>query len=166
MSQKRASSFDFQKSLSTLTRRPDDNLYAVLKAHLLFEEMLRQHLAQLATNGEHLEGARLTFSQLIALNRAMSPNIEADSWLWSAIIKLNKLRNIFAHELSDGNPIKEVESYINFCLTYFPPLPPLPLSNNPAHSTSQHKLHISLVIINFSILAIIGEKLGIPLIDI
>lgn len=81
-----------------ITPKLGDPTYSLLKAHLLFEELLRSYLDRVLPHAKALEGARLTFVQLLALAKACSPHIEPSHWIWTAIGELNKLRNTLSHE--------------------------------------------------------------------
>lgn len=83
--------------LSYITPKFGDPTHTILKTHLLFEEILRDLLDRTLPNPKALNGARLTFAQLLAVARATSRAIPADSWEWVAIDRLNKLRNLLAH---------------------------------------------------------------------
>lgn len=100
--------FDFRQALPAFAHRPSDVTLSILKAHLLFEEMLRQYLVKSLPNPTALEGSRLSFIQLVAIARSLSREVEPESWMWVAIQRLNKLRNILAHELASNTLASEV----------------------------------------------------------
>jgi hypothetical protein len=75
-----------------------DLTYLVLKSHLLFEELLRDFLAKQFQNPQALQGARLSFTQLLKLSQAAAATLEPDDWRWRALKELNRLRNAMAHE--------------------------------------------------------------------
>src|SRR5688572_6119426 len=83
--------------LNFITPIPGDPTYSLLKAHLLFEELLRAYLTRTLRHPGALEGARLTFVQLLAVARSCS-SAPPDHWCWAAVGKLNKLRNMLSHE--------------------------------------------------------------------
>lgn len=71
---------------------------AVLKCHLLCEEVLTKLIERHLRYPEHLLNAKLSFAQKISLAKCCSGNnVE---WLWPALHKLNKARNQLAHGLS------------------------------------------------------------------
>lgn len=76
-----------------------DLTYSILKAHLLLEELLRDFVMRELRHPEVLNGARLTFTQLVALAKAMTDALDPDSWHWECVITVNKLRNQLAHQL-------------------------------------------------------------------
>lgn len=76
----------------------DDLAFLVLKGHLLVEEMLF-HVAYLILPHPHyLEDINLSFSHLASFIRAAVRDKSEDA-CWSLIVKLNTLRNEFAHNL-------------------------------------------------------------------
>ncbi len=72
---------------------------AILKCHLLIEELLTKIITRRAINPHFVEKANLTFSQKVHLARAYS-KLEKETWLWGSIRKLNGTRNELAHGLS------------------------------------------------------------------
>ena len=110
-----------------ITPTPGDPTYSLLKAHLVFEELLRAYLANKLPHASALDGARLTFAQLLAVARACSPNVEPDHWVWKAIGDLNKLRNMLAHEARPKALLERTNEYIKFVETGLQY--PLPESN-------------------------------------
>jgi hypothetical protein len=74
----------------------------VLKGHLVIEEKITIAIENFMFHPEHLEDARLTFAQKIAISRSMSLD-EDKNTMWDLITKLNTLRNRLAHSLK-GEP--------------------------------------------------------------
>jgi len=103
---------EFDAYIRAITPNPHDPTYSVLKAHLKFEERLRAHLDQVLAYPKALEGARLSFAQLLAFARACSH--EPDDWCWVAVSKLNKLRNTLAHETGGGDLRAKIDDYVRF----------------------------------------------------
>lgn len=99
--------------LKFITPTPGDPTYSLLKAHLLFEEVLRAHLSRTLRHPDALEGARLTFVQLLAVARACS-SAPADHWCWVAVAKLNKLRNMLSHEAAPKALSEKIGEYVSF----------------------------------------------------
>jgi hypothetical protein len=77
----------------------EDPTYLVLKAHLLAEEVLYRFIESQAHRPGFLRDARLGFAQLIALCRSFHRFSKEDWWGWTALKKLNTLRNLLAHNL-------------------------------------------------------------------
>ncbi len=70
----------------------------ILKGHLLIEDLLREFCYSKTENPDELMGARLSFSQVSKLCRALMKN-KAETWTWDCISRLNDLRNMLAHKL-------------------------------------------------------------------
>jgi hypothetical protein len=77
----------------------EDPTYLVLKAHLLAEEVLYRFIESQAHRPGSLSDARLGFAQLVALCRSFHRFSKEDWWGWTALKKLNTLRNLLAHNL-------------------------------------------------------------------
>ena len=99
---------DLDRFLEVITPRVGDPTYSVLRAHLLFEELLRDFIAKQFPHPEALEGARLTFAQVLALSKASATTLETSDWRWEAIADLNKIRNLLAHDLKSQNLAERV----------------------------------------------------------
>lgn len=119
-----------------------DPTYTLLKAHLLFEELLRSYLASVLPHADALDGARLTFVQLLAVARASSPYVRPEHWIWKAIGDLNKLRNMLSHETRPNAIADRIDAYMKFVLenTETPfPQPALPQSEVAEDSSGSHR---------------------------
>ncbi|MDU9406610.1 hypothetical protein RTH74_03295 [Pseudomonas sp. zfem001] len=97
-----------------------DDESALLKAHLLIEEMLRDFCLEVVPNPLFLREARLTFKQTMLLTRSLlGPLVQGlpFDWVWNSLNQINKLRNMLAHELepshSKAEEIKETIIKIN-----------------------------------------------------
>lgn len=97
-----------------ITPTPGDPTYSLLKAHLLFEELLRTYMAHTLPHASALDGARLTFAQVLAVARACSPHVNPDHWIWKAIGDLNRLRNMLSHESQPKAMRERMNEYISF----------------------------------------------------
>ena len=84
---------------------------AILKCHLLIEELLFKIISNEAKNSKYIENANLTFSQKMYLARAFS-QLQDEIWLWNAIKKLNDTRNKLAHGLSPEEITSKCNSFI------------------------------------------------------
>ena len=117
----------FDRYLELITPKLGDSTYTLLKAHLIFEELLHAYLAKTLPHSNALTGARLTFAQLLAVARASSHRVQPDNWIWKAIGDLNKLRNMLSHEVSPASLAKRIDAYTVFVASNTRPLPlPLP----------------------------------------
>jgi hypothetical protein len=99
-----------------ITPQPGDSTYSILKAHLLFEELLNAYLARVLPHSSALQGARLTFAQTLALARASSPHLLPDHWIWAAINHLNKIRNSLSHEARPKDLPEKSKAYVDLVL--------------------------------------------------
>jgi hypothetical protein len=97
--------------LRWITPKVGDPTYSLLKAHLLFEELLRTYLARVLPHPNALDGSRLTFVQLLAIARASSTHVAPDYWIWKAIGDLNKMRNMLSHEARPKDLAEKVQAY-------------------------------------------------------
>lgn len=100
--------------LQWITPKLGDPTYSILKAHLLFEELLHSHLQQVLPYANALKGARLSFVQLLAVAKASCADISPDHWIWKAIGDLNKLRNMLAHEAQPKDFFERINKYTEF----------------------------------------------------
>lgn len=108
-----------------ITPKVGDPTYSLLKAHLLFEELLRSYLSRVLPHADALDGACLTFAQLLAVARAGSLYVRPDHWIWKAIADLNRLRNMLSHEARPKAIAERLDAYIEFILeNTTTPLPP------------------------------------------
>ena len=116
--------------LGHITPKPNDPTYSILKAHLLFEEMLRAYLRKKLPNPDALDGARLSFSQKLALSRSLTPVTQVQAWVWTGVEKLNTLRNHLAHGAGNKDIEKEVDKYVKFIIHAGSSPLPEPKENN------------------------------------
>jgi|SynMetStandDraft_1070027.scaffolds.fasta_scaffold05596_2 hypothetical protein len=119
---------------------PDlDDQTALLKAHLLIEEMLRDFCYKSVRSPEHLRKARLNFTQVTKLARSLCAFDSAQlGHVWGMVKLVNDLRNFMAHELepdvikfetcrdslikssglkqteSDGSPVKRLAPSLSY----------------------------------------------------
>jgi hypothetical protein len=100
--------------LRWITPKLGDPTYSLLKAHLLFEELLHAYLRKVLPHASALQGARLTFVQLLALARASSTHLQPDYWGWKAIGDLNKLRNMLSHEAHPKDLPERMQAYTKY----------------------------------------------------
>ena len=84
---------------------------------------MRGYLEKKLAHPGALDGARLTFSHLLAVAKAVSRDIEPDDWMWKAFADLNTLRNLLAHEPEKDSLQKKLDDYSNFVIKHLGPLP-------------------------------------------
>lgn len=97
-----------------ITPQIGDPTYSLLKAHLLFEELLNAYLARSLVHASALQGARLTFAQTLAVAQASSRHLEPKHWVWKAISNLNRIRNSLSHEARPKDLPKKMVDYVEF----------------------------------------------------
>jgi hypothetical protein len=83
---------------------------SLLKCHLLIEKELERVVLIGAEKPKYISESRLTFSNKAALVRSFH-NSKCEPWVWGAITKLNKVRNLLAHNLSSAEIENEIASY-------------------------------------------------------
>lgn len=77
----------------------EDEALSVIKAHLVAESLLYKIIDKFLPNPSAIDGARLSFSQLLSVVQAFR-HIPREQWIWTSLRKLNALRNEYAHHLS------------------------------------------------------------------
>ncbi len=102
----------FERLRKAFEPQAGDLTLLILKAHLLFEELLRDFLKKQLRHPEALHGARLTFTQVLRLSQALAATLEPDDWRWKGLIELNRLRNSIAHEFESESSQAIVEKLV------------------------------------------------------
>jgi hypothetical protein len=82
-------------------QKTSDRVLLVLYAHLLVEERLRDILAQVCSEPDELRAARLAFSQVMTLCRAIIGR--QNEPVWDFLSRLNEARNRIVHRLDPGD---------------------------------------------------------------
>jgi hypothetical protein len=88
-----------------------DQELALLKCHLLIEEVLTKLVERSLRHPELLPKVRLSFAQKIWLSRSVT-NLEEESWAWDALQRLNEARNQLAHGLATEALNGKLEEFI------------------------------------------------------
>lgn len=106
-----------------VTPRFGDSTYSLLRGHLKFEQLLNSYFDRVLPHPRQLDKARLSFSQKLAIARSICTTMPPTDWAWSALEKLNKIRNMLAHD--PGEKVRtEINAYVEFCVQGFDdPLP-------------------------------------------
>jgi hypothetical protein len=150
----------FKRLMSAVTQEPGDPTFSVLKAHLVFEELLREYLDRKLPNPEALDGARLTFAQLLALARACSP--DARHWHWVAIAKLNKIRNALSHNLLPAERDSRIAEFVSFIVaSNGVPMPPPSITGGEPVPPGQYFLEIDMA--TGALFGVCASELGFDL---
>jgi hypothetical protein len=90
-----------------------DSTLLVLKGHLLLEELLNKLITQYLVKPAALKDARLETHQKLCLAEALLHN-HAHPWVWTALKKLNTIRNHFAHDLEPKGIEDRLADFQNF----------------------------------------------------
>ena len=93
-----------------------DPTFLVLKAHLLCEELLRDFIAKQSKHPTALNGARLTFSQLLKLAQAFASTLDPNDWRCRALTELNRLRNSMAHEFEADSAEVIIQRFVGIVI--------------------------------------------------
>ncbi len=98
--------------LSTLGGSTDLTL-AVLRGHLLLEELLWRGILSAVPYPDQIEGARLNFGRLSALFKALHGDGGASQQVtWAFLNRLNALRNSLAHRIDVPQLEREVDALV------------------------------------------------------
>jgi hypothetical protein len=94
-----------------------DDVLVVLKGHLLIEELLWVFVTDNVSNKDALKKLKddhnFGFAHLANFAKALNPNKDFN-WLWPAIIKLNRIRNGFAHNLEPKGIVDRKKEFIDY----------------------------------------------------
>lgn len=110
MTRERGNSF---KRFLTHLPRSDDLTLIVLKGHLLIEEEINGILRMRLAEPKALFDARLSFSQRLAVLKALSGHDSEEIFRFAAIEALNGLRNQLAHNLEPKDIEKRVAAFLH-----------------------------------------------------
>lgn len=88
-----------------------DPTLLVLKAHLIFEEVIYDFNQPQSHQPKYIEDARLSCAQCISLAKAFHRFSRPDWWAWIALSKLNSLRNLLAHNLEPTNTKEKIVDF-------------------------------------------------------
>lgn len=92
--------------------KSDDLTLVVLKGHLLVEEEINETLVSRLREPKVLFAARLSFSQRLAVLKALSGSDKDQPFRFTAIEHLNTLRNQLAHNLEPRELEKRVKTFL------------------------------------------------------
>jgi hypothetical protein len=144
---------DFKRYLDFLHPAPGDSTYSILKAHLAIEQVFRDYLDKRLPHPEALKDARIGFMQRMHLVRALS-NADPKHWAWTAVTKLNSIRNQLAHHLAPKELARLSEEYVTFCITNSGnPLPPAKGNTNSADGTGSERFYTAVDMVTSALFA-------------
>ena len=106
--------FKFLCDVRLFAERDHQGLIAILKAHLIIEQMLNEMIkCNLDWDDKKLDSCRLSFAQKIKITIAME---RLDESVERSLTTLNKIRNLCAHdfsfELEDNHRVSIFEPFI------------------------------------------------------
>jgi hypothetical protein len=140
----KSSPISFTRLMNAVTQEPGDPTFSVLKAHLIFEELLRAYLDRELLNPKALEGARLTFAQILAVARACSPASDI-TWHWDAMAKLNSIRNMLSHNLLPAERDSRIADFVSFVVkNNGVPMPPPTIAHGEPVPSGRFFLEIDM----------------------
>lgn len=88
-----------------------DKELALLKSHLVIEEVLTKIICKKMTNEKCVHDARLSFSQKCNLSKAIN-SLEHIPWIWHALNLLNRARNELSHNLTPDELNSKLVSFV------------------------------------------------------
>lgn len=92
----------------------DRDVMSILKGHLIAEENFEVFFGKVLPNYNALKESNLSFHQKLCLYKSFITK-NKHGWLWSALKKLNQLRNHVGHNLvNPDNLEKEIKEFIEF----------------------------------------------------
>ncbi|MCG7967527.1 MAG: hypothetical protein JAY63_13085 [Candidatus Thiodiazotropha taylori] len=96
---------------------------ALLKCHLLIEEILTEIIVKASKNPQYISTARLSFMQKIHVARALS-NLSHSVWVWESLKLLNSARNGLAHNLNAEKTTEKLSEFTKHVLKNNPIVSP------------------------------------------
>jgi len=108
---------DRERCVSTLLKIKDREL-RLIKGHLLVEEILYKLLLFKSAKPSAIHKAKLSFAQQLAIIEGLyfDENLMPD-WLCPAATKLNKIRNLLAHNLTPKNLEIEIDEFTRIVIS-------------------------------------------------
>lgn len=98
-----------------LTKMTEDPLrLSVLAEHALVEEMIENVIAEAVSNSECFDVPQMSFWKKLKIIRTLAGSDEKHKTIWTAIEKLNKLRNAAAHKDYDNFREERFADLANF----------------------------------------------------
>jgi len=100
---------------------PDISL-PVLKAHLLAEELLSDYISLKVGHPEHLqlEKNHWSFANKVELASSLASDQHHNIWVWTALKKLNTLRNKLSHGLEPKGVENTIDEFKNAVAPHAP----------------------------------------------
>lgn len=147
--------------LRSITPLHGDPTYSVLKAHLLFEDLLRDAVFRRLPRPEALQGSRLTFKQLLALAMASVPASPVGEWVWEGVDRLNRLRNLLAHHLEAPAAKQRIDDLVAFVVkSGGVPLPPPAAESTGAATDADEPGYLAIDVALGGLYGLLAHRLG------
>lgn len=124
-----------------------DITLVILKGHLLVEEQINEVINAKLINSDALKPSRLEFFQRICLAEALYPS-DVNPILWKAVIKLNKIRNDIAHNLTPTGLDNRLKDFVKF----------FPSGMDEDTDCIQDRFEKSLICLFIMLASLVGEK--------
>lgn len=100
----------YEEFLTHLPVTASDRVLMALKGHLLVEQALREFVSKRVAKPQRLKDKQIPFAIILDFASSLDDG-DSMGWVWDAAKKLNRLRNLLAHNLS---PLKIEELEIEF----------------------------------------------------
>jgi hypothetical protein len=103
---------DFDRFWKHMPWQSKDETAIVLKGHLLAEDLLRSYCEEKLPRPHFILESRLQFTTVMNLTRSLS-DADGETWTWTALERLNDLRNRLAHNLEPREYVTKRESFVS-----------------------------------------------------
>lgn len=108
--------------MSHVPEDSSDITLPILKAHLLAEELLSDYISSKVGHPEHLclANNHWGFKNKVELASSLANNEHHDVWVWTALKKLNTLRNKLSHGLEPKNLATTIDIFKSSVVPHAP----------------------------------------------
>jgi hypothetical protein len=149
--------------IAWITPTPGDPTHSLLRAHLIFEQLLDAFLERSLVHASALSDARFTFVQKLAIARAAAHGIPPNHWTWQAVARLNKIRNSLAH--SPGPKLaNDLHDYVQYYVKHSEhPLPsaqPVQSQRTRESADSERPAYTAADMVTVGLYIALGSRLG------
>ncbi|MCP5306762.1 MAG: hypothetical protein H6953_15060 [Chromatiaceae bacterium] len=105
-----------ERSMEHVPDGDTDHSLVILKAHLLSEEVLCEFIYGRLPHAErlHLERSHWSFSNKRELAMACSEVHAESNWVWEGLRRLNRLRNLYGHQLEPDDIEAQKGNFVSF----------------------------------------------------
>lgn len=95
-----------------MPKAANDPRFVVISGHLLIERIFNDFVRSNLKRPEMIEGKEINYRQLIAFSKAMQSKDIIQPWMYKAIGTLAILRDLYAHNLSPKDGMKNIEKFV------------------------------------------------------